>query len=149
MQISPQDTKTRLYSILRLISFTNLLLVFSYLSTCSCPDIAFSIVSFARSLHDPSQWHLNMAKRICRYIAGTLNYGLQFPSRQIITQLSLRVSVDADWGGCKDSKRSISGFIFDINGTPILSRSKRRPLVALSSGEAWYISLCTFLKEVT
>lgn len=106
-----------------------------YLATYSWSDITFSMAALARILHNPLFCHLGMAKRICRYVKGTLHYGLQFSCRQVISPCSLRGAVDSDWGGCRNSWRSTWGFLFAMNSTPILWRSKRQTLVALSSAE--------------
>lgn len=120
----------------------------SYLAQCTRPDLIFSISALARSLHAPCSRHLSIAKRILRYIRGTMTYGIQFTNKAI-TYASLRAAVDADWGGCPATRRSTSGYIFAINGAPILWKSKLQPLVTLSPGAAEYVALSACVNDVT
>lgn len=90
----------------------------SYLAHCTRPDILFSILALARSLHAPTFRHLSYAKRILRYIKGTMNYGIKFNRGQRITPDSMRAAVDADWSGCNSTRRSTTAFIFTVNEAP-------------------------------
>ncbi|KAE8676092.1 Protein NRT1/ PTR FAMILY 6.2 [Hibiscus syriacus] len=68
------------------------------------PDIVYSVI--AQIVHEPCENHLLAAKRILRYLAGTIEYGLVFkPSKE-----AMRVTAFAyaDWGGCVDDQRSMS-----------------------------------------
>ena len=50
---------------------------------------------------------------VLRYLKGTREYGIVFRndgSTQMI------VDVDADWAGCRDSRKSISGWICRLGG---------------------------------
>ena len=120
----------------------------SYLATCTRPDISFTVSALARYLHDPSYYHLSHAKRVLRYVAGTKRYGLFFPARPM-TSLSLDASVDSDWGADVETRRSTTGFVVTVNGAPVYWRSKRQTIVALSSGEAEYISLSSCARETS
>jgi hypothetical protein len=42
------------------------------------PDIAFAVGFVSRFMDKPTMEHLAAAKRILRYLAGTLDYGLHF-----------------------------------------------------------------------
>ena len=44
--------------------------------------------------------------------------------------------LDADWGGDLDDCKSTSGYVFQLSGTAISWRSKKRVCVALSTAEA-------------
>ena len=60
-------------------------------------------------------------------------------------KVKLEAYTDADWGNSLADRRSISGVILLIGGTPIVFKSKYQRTVALSSTEAEYmaLSLCT------
>jgi hypothetical protein len=86
-------------------------------------------------MHDPKEAHLVAAKRILRYLQGTLDFGLVIP-RSTPTQLV--VYIDADWAGCPDTRRSTSGYAVFLGGSLISWSSKRQPTVSRSSAEAEY-----------
>ena len=57
------------------------------------PDIAYAVQQVCLYMHDPREAHLVAAKRIFRYLQGTLDFGLVIP-RSAPTQLV--VYTDAD-----------------------------------------------------
>ena len=61
--------------------------------------------------------------------------------------LTLNGYVDADWGGDTETRRSTSGYIFQVAGCTISWRSKRQAIVALPSTEAEYIAMSFATKE--
>jgi hypothetical protein len=50
------------------------------------------------------------AKRILRYLCGTLSHGLLLRPLLPFELVELVVYTDADWAGCPDTHRSTSGF---------------------------------------
>lgn len=54
---------------------------------------------------------------------------------------------DADWGGDLKTRRSTSGYLFNIGSGVISWSSKRQPTVALSSCEAEYMAQTQATKE--
>jgi len=49
-----------------------------YIMLGTCPDIAFAVTKLAQHAANPSQEHLDKAKYILRYLAGTAKYALVF-----------------------------------------------------------------------
>ena len=47
-----------------------------YLSTKTCPDIAYAVGRVARFCAKPTKDHWMAIKRILRYLKGTFNFGL-------------------------------------------------------------------------
>ena len=75
--------------------------------TFTRPDISYAVQQVCLHMHDPREPHLAALKRILRYVRGTLHMGLLVrPS----TALDLVVYSDADWAGCPDTRKSISGY---------------------------------------
>jgi hypothetical protein len=73
---------------------------------------------------------------VIRYIKNTLDYGLTY-SRN--AELSPHAFVNADYGGCRDTRWSMSGYVFLMAGGPVTWSSKRQTTVALSTIEAEYV----------
>jgi hypothetical protein len=75
--------------------------------TLTRPDVVFPLNKICQYLHAPTTLHLMTAKRILRYVKGTIDLGLQItrsPS-MLVSGLS-----DVDWAGCLDDRRSTGGF---------------------------------------
>jgi hypothetical protein len=86
-------------------------------------------------MHDPRESHLAALKGLLRYVRGTVDFGLilhQSPSAELV------VYTDADWAGCPDTRRSISGYVVFLSGNLISWSSKQQPIVTRSSAEAEY-----------
>jgi hypothetical protein len=77
-----------------------------------------------------------MAKRILRYVAGTLNFGLWY-TKSDSNQLS--GYTDSDFAGSLDDMKSTSGHVFQLGTNLISWTSKKQPIVSISSPEAEYV----------
>ncbi len=55
--------------------------------------------------------------------------------------LSLCASVDADWGGFKENRKSPFGWAMDINGKTVFLRTRKQSTIHISSAESEYITL--------
>ncbi|XP_059654946.1 secreted RxLR effector protein 161-like [Cornus florida] len=107
-----------------------------YLTT-SRPNIMFSVCLCARFQSCPKESHLYAVKRIFRYLCGTINLGLWFPSH---TTFDLTSYSDADFAGCKIDRKSTSDTC-QILGHSLVSWScKKQNSVALSTVEAEYLA---------
>ncbi|XP_071731346.1 uncharacterized mitochondrial protein AtMg00810-like [Rutidosis leptorrhynchoides] len=66
--------------------------------TASCPDILFATCLCARYQAQPNVNHMLAAKKIMRYLKGTLSLGLWYPRKD---GFDLTAFSDSDYGGCK------------------------------------------------
>ncbi|PNY14437.1 putative copia-type protein, partial [Trifolium pratense] len=103
------------------------------------PDINYAVGSVSRFMSKPKTSHLIAAKRILRYLKGTQDYGLAFPTSNNETQIELEGFSDSGWCGDKDDRRSTSRYWFRFRNSPISWSSKKHNIVALSSCEAEYV----------
>lgn len=102
------------------------------------PDIAFAVGIISRYMEKPTELHLNAAKRILRYIRGTVSYGLIYSetsANNAITGFS-----DSDLGGNVEDRKSTSGVVFYLNESVITWVSQKQKCVALSSCEAEFMA---------
>ena len=108
-------------------------------------DITQIVGVLSRFLQNPKVIHMETAKRVLRYLKGTMEYGIKYTCKQ---ENSIKgFWRDADWANDKVSRRSISGYVFKYAGGPITWRSKKQAVVAISTAEAEYMSLCEAVKE--
>ncbi|XP_039021402.1 secreted RxLR effector protein 161-like [Hibiscus syriacus] len=117
------------------------------LANAIMPELAFSVRKVAQFMHAPCASHLLAVKRILRYLAVTLEYGLMFlPSK---ARYVVSVFVDADWGANVSDRRSISGFGVFLDNHLVAWSSKKQKIVSRSTMEAEYKSLADTTAEVT
>ena len=110
------------------------------------PDICSAVTHLSRFLESPTELHMKSAKRVLRYLAGTAELGIKFEKGG--DSLNLTCFSDSDWAGCKKTRKSVSGFVVFLGGSPISWKSKTQPTVALSSCEAEYVALSVAVKEI-
>jgi len=78
--------------------------------------------------------------RVLRYLKGCPREGLFFPRD---SSLHLQGFSHADWAGCVDTRRSITGQCFFIGKSFISWRTKKQITVSRSSSEAEYHALAS------
>lgn len=105
--------------------------------TCTRPDILYAVGIISRFMESPTTSHLKTAKRILRYLKGTLDYGMLYSSSK---DFKLVGYSDSDWAGNFDDSKSTSGFLFFLGNTAFTWSSKKQPIVTLSTCEAEYVA---------
>lgn len=115
-----------------------------YLSVGTRPDTSYAVSKLAKYVERPGDTHWKAVKRVLRYLNGTSTFGLTYGST---TELQLHGYVDSDWAGDVANRKSTSGYLFMMCGGPVSWCSRQQEVVALSSAEAEYVSLCCGAKE--
>jgi Reverse transcriptase (RNA-dependent DNA polymerase) len=114
-------------------------------ATLTRPDISFSVNKISQFMHNPTDDHWSAVKRILRYVAGTLQYGIQLFKD---SNLQIHAYSDADWAGSIDDRRSTSGFCIYLGKNIISWQAKKQATVSRSSTEAEYRSLASACTEI-
>jgi Reverse transcriptase (RNA-dependent DNA polymerase) len=115
-----------------------------YLMLGTRPDIAYAVTRMAQFAANPSEEHLTKALYICKYLAGTTDYSLQYG----LKQEGLYAYADADWASDLESQRSTTGYLVLLSGTAISWNSRAQKTIALSSTEAEYMSLSDTCRQL-
>ena len=89
---------------------------------------------------------MQAANRILQYIKGTPSQGVYFSYN---SDLQLKAYRDADWAGCPDTRKSLTGYCVFLRDSLISWRSKKQFMVSRSSVEAEYKSMATTTCEVS
>ncbi|KAG8493191.1 hypothetical protein CXB51_010608 [Gossypium anomalum] len=101
--------------------------------TATRPDIMFTVSLLSRFMHCCNVKHLQAAKRVLRYIKGTLSFEMKFTK---VKSMKLLGYADSDWTRLIDDKKSTSSYLFTIGSAIFCWSSKKQNVVAQSTGEA-------------
>lgn len=83
-----------------------------------------------------------MAKRVLRFLKETINYSLKYEKEDS----PLTAYVDSDWAGDASDRKSCTGYVMQLAGSPISWKSKKQRSVALSTMEAEYMALSEVIR---
>ena len=114
------------------------------------PDLMYATKLHSSRLQGPTERDLRSLNHMLRYDKGTTHYKLfirgladylpthkgfvMFPQNNI--PLDLRCYADSDWAGDKTTRRSSSGCLCSLLGTPLSHANRTQVTVTLSSAEA-------------
>ncbi|XP_055848470.1 uncharacterized protein LOC129913695 [Episyrphus balteatus] len=113
----------------------------------SRPDISYAVNCLSRFNQNPGKAHWVAAKRVLRYLKGTSNLKMCY-SREETSESLITGYCDADYAGDVDERKSITGYIFKMQGGAISWCSRKQPTVALSTTEAEYMAMSMAIQEV-
>ena len=99
----------------------------------SRPDICFVVHRLSQFIQSPTKDDLNVAHHLLKYLKMSPGQGILISP---ITSFHLKAFVDADWGSCPDTIRSITGFCIFLEESIISWKSKKQATVSKSSAEA-------------
>lgn len=108
------------------------------------PDVAYAASYLGRFAHSASALAIAAAERTVAHLSFTRHLGLKLGGQ---AQPDLRVFSDADFAGCLDTRRSTTGIISFVYGSPITWFSRRQSTVSASTTEAEYIAAAEAIRE--
>lgn len=125
------------------LPYRELIGALTYLAMTTRPDIAFVVSQLGQFNNCYREEHWKAAKRVLRYLKGSIQLGLSYEA----AHSPIRAYVDADWGNCTEDRRSFTGYVFMLNGSPVSWDTKKQRTVALSTTEAEYMAMAECAKE--
>ena len=108
------------------------------------PDLSYVITKLSQYIMNPSAVHLGAAKRVLRFLKETWDQKLWDRYGQ---PLVLEGFADSDFAGCRDTRHSTSGYIFQLGQPTICWKSWKQRSVSTSTHEAEYMALCMAAKQ--
>lgn len=125
-------------------SFREIIGSLLFASVGTRPDIATATSILSRHMESPTQAHVKAARNIVAYAAATSEYGLRFNRCK---ELSIDVYCDASFAPDECARRSRTGWMVLVNGTPVSWRSTLQRQIAQSTAEAEYIAMSDAARE--
>lgn len=116
-----------------------------FLAQVTRPDIQYAVSSVSRFNSNPGRAHWLAVKRIFRYLKGTMDKRLQF--HRTVDDDTLIGYCDADYGSDTLDRRSVTGYLFLLQGGAVSWNSKKQSTVALSTTEAEYMAMSSATQE--
>lgn len=114
-------------------------------ATITRPEISFAVNKVCQFMQSPLDEHWKAVKRILRYLAGTLSFGLTL--RPSLSRLLLAYC-DADWASDCNDRRSTTGFCIFFGPNLVSWSSKKQLTVSLSSTESEYRSMASVVSDL-
>lgn len=114
--------------------------------TVTRPDLSYLVHILAQFMHKPTTVHMQVAKRLLRYLVGNPGQGVLLAST---SAAQLTAYCDSDWASCPHSRKSTTGYCILLGSSPISWKTKKQTVVARSTAEAEYRALALTSCEVT
>lgn len=92
-----------------------------WVSTCTRPDIAYSVGRLGQFVNNPDPQRWEIQKHVLKYLQGTLNNGLDYTHPM---DRANYCHTDSDWASDTDNRPSTSGYISLFSNRAISWRSK-------------------------
>lgn len=105
--------------------------------TATRPDMMYVVCLISRYMAKPKEAHMLAAKRVLRYLKGTIEMGV-FYKRGVKNELL--AYTDSDYAGDIDDRRSTSGYAFLFSNGAVCWSSRKQPVVSLSTTESEFIA---------
>eukprot|EP00798_Chlamydomonas_sp_ICE-L_P017916 gene17916-biopygen26877 len=116
-----------------------------YLSTCTRPDIAYSVSALSRFTSKLTQVHWRAAQRVLVYLRKYPNLGIRYSHS---SDFAVHAYSDASFGDDPEGRRSQTGMAILASGGVVHWASKRQITPAVSTGEAEYQALAATARDV-
>ena len=90
-----------------------------YLSLVTRPDISFAVNQLARKANSPTIGDWKAGKHLIRYLIGSQDYCISFSQSNTAMKDCVAAMCDSDYAGCIETRRSTTGYVFLMFGSPV------------------------------
>ncbi|CCI47281.1 unnamed protein product [Albugo candida] len=121
-----------------------------WIARCTRPDISFAMHKLTRRTHAPTTADWASGVRVVKYLKGTKSLKL-YLGGEVCTnsrEVTLEAFSDADYAADDETRKSISGTAFTLNGMTISWSCKKQHSVALSTMEAEFVAASKTSQEL-
>jgi len=98
--------------------------------TLTRPDISYAVQHLSQFLQAHKQPHYDAALHVLRDLKGTANRGLFYPKDN---NLQVTAYCDGDWGNCRMSARSLTGYCVFLGPALVSWKTKKQKTVSKST----------------
>ena len=116
-----------------------------YAAMITRPDIAYAVQALGRHMQGSNESHVAAGKKILRYLKGTKDCGLKYGGTEAGTNLI--GYADSDWASDRQTRRSVTAYVFMLGGAAVSWASRLQPTVALSTSESEYMAASAAAQE--
>jgi hypothetical protein len=106
--------------------------------TATRPDLSFTVSFISRFMAVPKVKHWTAAKRVFKYVKGTLDFGILYSRNK---DPRLCGYTDSNWAGSVDDRKSNSRYVFSLGTGAVTWTSIKQHAVALQYHPYQYNSL--------
>jgi len=128
------------------LKYRNLLGALLYISSCTRPDISYSVNYLSRFQNCYNRTHFKYALRILKYLYLTKDLKLCYNRNNDCEMCDCYV--DADWAGDVTDRKSTTGYVIRLYGNVIYWKSKKQKIVTKASTYAEYVALSEAISKV-
>ena len=112
--------------------------------TITRPELCYAVCILSQFMQAQKEEHMDTARRVLRYIKATPGYGILLRSD---SNLQIHAYCDADWAACPLTRRSLTGYLVTLGGSPVSWQTKKQTTVSCSSAEVEYRSMAATTSE--
>ncbi|SOV01470.1 uncharacterized protein UDID_17666 [Ustilago sp. UG-2017a] len=118
-----------------------------WVANSTWPDLSLTVGVLTRHMCKPSQEHYQAAQQVLRYLESTKEVGLVYRANE--SQEPLVAHSNANWvSDATIQRRSTSGSVALVYGSPVAWKSATQKCVSLSTVEAEFIAATEATREV-
>ena len=125
-------------------SYQNAVGAFLFLVQATRLDLAYAVSTLSQYNTCYDEMHWSLVKKVFRYLQGTKDNKLQY-SKSGSSQL--QGYAGASWATNLEDSRSVTGYVFVLQGAAVCWNSRKQPTVALSSTKPEYLALSSTTQE--